>query len=67
MAGPLLTSRFLAEPNYDVILSWNPDAMPDDWQAAQRLWTRLNWIRAALTWLAFAPFVLATHAHLTSR
>jgi hypothetical protein len=28
--GPLLTSRFLAEPNYDEILRWDPAAVPAD-------------------------------------
>ncbi|GAA2214405.1 hypothetical protein GCM10009850_098700 [Nonomuraea monospora] len=61
-----LISLLRSEPNYDVILSWDPDALPNDWQQAQRRWIRLNWTRAALTWTAFALFVLATHAHLTT-
>src|ERR1700754_3285527 len=31
IAGPLLVSNRLAEPNYDVILAWNPDRLPADW------------------------------------
>ncbi len=66
LAGPVLTSRYLSEPTYDVILSWDPDAPPDDWRAVQRRWIRLNWTRGALTWLAFALFLLASYTHLTS-
>jgi Domain of unknown function (DUF1772) len=63
--GPLLTSRYFAEPNYEVILGWDPDAVPRDWKAVRERYFRLNWIRAALTWIAFALFVAAAYAHLT--
>ena len=62
VAGPLLVSRLLAEPNYDVMLAWDPDAMPADWQAVRRRYFRLNWIRAAATWAAFALFWAAAYA-----
>ena len=63
--GPLLTSRYFAEPNYEVILSWDRDAVPNDWKAVRDRYFLLNWIRAALTWAAFALFVAAAYAHLT--
>jgi hypothetical protein len=64
VAGPLLTSRYFAEPNYEVILSWDPDAVPSDWRIARDRYFRLNWIRAALTWIAFALFVAAAYVYL---
>lgn len=64
VAGPLLTSRFLAEPNYAVILGWDPTAVPTDWRAARALFFRLNWIRGGLTWTAFALFLAAAYLHL---
>ncbi len=64
VTGPLLASRFLAEPNYDVVLGWDPDAVPPDWRAARDRMLGLNWLRAALTWLAFACFAVAAHLHL---
>lgn len=63
VAGPLLTSKFLAEPNYDVILRWDPDAVPSDWRIAWARYFRLNWIRAALTWIAFGLFLAAAFLH----
>ena len=63
--GPLLTSRYFAEPNYEVILGWDPHAVPSDWRSVRDRYFRLNWIRAALTWAAFALFVAAAYAHLT--
>jgi hypothetical protein len=62
--GPLLTSRYFAEPNYEVILGWDPHAVPSDWRSVRDRYFRLNWIRAALTWAAFALFVAAAYAHL---
>lgn len=65
IAGPLLTSRFLAEPNYEVILGWDPEAVPSDWHAARARYFRLNWVRGVLTWLALALFVAATYLYFT--
>jgi hypothetical protein len=44
----------LAGPNCDVILGWDPRAVPADWQGARARYFRLNWLRlrAWLTWLA---------------
>ena len=65
VAGPLLVSRLLSEPTYDVILGWDPADVPADWQDVRRHWITLNWVRAACTWAAFALFLAAAHAHLT--
>ena len=62
--GPLGVSNRLAEPNYDVILGWDPEHLPADWQAARDRWIALNWIRGAITWVAFALFLAASYAHL---
>ncbi len=59
VAGPLLVSNRLAEPNYDVMLAWDPDAMPADWEAGRRRYFALNWVRAVATWGAFATFLAA--------
>ena len=67
VAGPLLVSRLLSEPNYDVILGWDPEHLPADWQAARDRWIALNWIRGALTWVAFALFLAASYAHSPDR
>jgi hypothetical protein len=63
VTGPLLMSSLLAEPNYAVILSWDPAAVPEDWGIARRRYFRLNWIRGALTWVALTLFVVAASLH----
>jgi hypothetical protein len=65
VTGPLLMSRLLAEPNYAVILGWDPDAVPGDWQRTRTRYFALNWLRGALTWLAFVLFAVAMYLHLS--
>jgi hypothetical protein len=59
VTGPLLVSNRLAEPNYDVLLAWDPEAIPAHWEAGRRRYFALNWVRAAATWTAFALFLAA--------
>ena len=61
--GAVLLSRFAAEPNYDVILGWDPVAPPGDWRAVRRRYFALNWARAVLVWAAFGCFLAATFTH----
>jgi hypothetical protein len=59
LLGNAAVSNRLAEPNYDRMLAWDPDRMPDDWEAIRRYYFRLNWIRAVSTWTAFGLFLAA--------
>ena len=59
IVGPLLISSRVAEPNYEVILGWDPAALPADWKSIRRRYFTLNWVRAVITWVAFAAFVAA--------
>ena len=61
VTGPLLVSRRWSEPDHDVMLSWEPE----DWRVARARWLRANRVRAGLTWLAPACFLLAWYLHLT--
>ncbi|MGD9531793.1 hypothetical protein [Pseudonocardia sp.] len=65
VAGPLLVSRLLAEPNYAVILGWDPATMPVGWEAVRRRYFLWNWVRGAFTWVAFGLFLAAAYAHLS--
>jgi hypothetical protein len=57
--GPLVVSNRLAEPNYDVMLAWNPGSLPAGWENTRARYYAFNWIRAAATWMAFALFLAA--------
>lgn len=50
-----------AEPNYELIQSWDPQAVPEDWRIARARWLRLNGIRTALTLLVLVRFSAATY------
>jgi hypothetical protein len=59
VAAPLLVSNRLSEPNYDVMLAWDPDRMPAGWEATRGRYFALNWIRAVAVWTAFGLFLAA--------
>jgi hypothetical protein len=59
LVGIWLVSNVWKTPTYNVILSWDPEAMPADWEAVRRRYFTINWIQLAVTWSAFALFLLA--------
>jgi hypothetical protein len=67
LVGPVAISRAFAEPNYDVMLGWDPTALPANWPDVRRYYFRLNWIRGAFIWVAFAMFLIALCARLSGR
>ena len=50
------------EPHYDVILAWDPEAMPADWEAGRDKYFAINWLQLVATWSAFALFMAALAA-----
>jgi hypothetical protein len=59
IVGVLMVSNVWKTPTYNVILAWDPEAMPADWEAGRRRYFTINWIQLAVTWSAFALFLLA--------
>ena len=60
LVGVYGVSNLWKEPLYDVMLAWDPDAMPADWETAGRKrYFTINWIQLAATWAAFALFLVA--------
>jgi hypothetical protein len=59
IVGVLVVSNVWKTPTYNVILAWDPEAMPADWKAGRRRYFTINWIQLAVTWSAFALFLLA--------
>ena len=57
--GPILTSRFAAEPLYDVMLGWDADDPPPGWQAARDRYYRINAVRMSSSLIAFALLTAA--------
>ena len=59
IVGVLIVSNVWKTPTYNVILAWDPEAMPADWEAGRRRYFTINWIQLAVTWSACALFLVA--------
>jgi hypothetical protein len=59
LVGVYFVSNAWKEPLYKVILAWDPERMPADWEAVRRRYFTINWIQLATTWTAFALFLVA--------
>jgi hypothetical protein len=59
IVGVYIVSNVWKEPLYDVMLAWDPEAMPTEWTAGRRRYFAINWIQAAATWTVFALFLVA--------
>ena len=59
LVGIWLVSNVWKTPTYNMILSWNPDALPADWEAVRQRYFTINWIQLVTTWTAFALFLVA--------
>ena len=59
IVGVYVVSNVWKEPLYDVMLAWDPAAMPATWDAGRRRYFAINWIQLAATWTAFALFLAA--------
>ena len=57
--GVIIVSNVWKTPHYKVMLSWDPEAMPADWEAGRRRYFTINWIQLVVTWSATALFLLA--------
>ena len=59
VVGVYVVSNVWKEPLYKVILGWNPDDLPPDWEAVRRRYFAINLIQLVTTWAAFALFLIA--------
>lgn len=59
IVGVYVVSNVWKEPLYDVMLRWDPEDMPADWDRGRRRYFAINWIQAAATWTVFALFLMA--------
>ena len=59
IVGVLVVSNAWKTPTYNMILAWEPDDLPADWDAGRQRYFTINWIQLATTWAAFALFLAA--------
>ena len=59
IVGVDIVSSAWKTPTYNLILSWDPEAVPADWEAGRQRYVTINVIQLAVTWTAFALFLVA--------
>jgi hypothetical protein len=59
IVGVYVVSNVWKEPHYEVMLAWDPEAMPAGWEAGRRRYFAINWIQAVSTWTVFGLFLAA--------
>ena len=59
LIGIWLVSNVWKTPTYKLILSWDPDALPADWEAGRQRYFAINWIQLATPWAAFGLLLAA--------
>ena len=57
--GVIIVSNAVKTPHYRVMLAWDPEAMPPNWEAGRDKYFAINWIQMVTTWSAFALFIAA--------
>ena len=57
--GSILPSTFIAQPLYGVFMSWEIDALPQDWREARDRYFHVNVVRGLGSAVAFVCFVIA--------
>jgi hypothetical protein len=55
--GVIVVSNAVKTPHYNVMLAWDPDAMPADWEAGRDKYFAINWAQMVTTWSAFVLFL----------
>ena len=59
IVGVDVVSNVWKTPHYKVMLAWNPEAMPPNWEVGREKYFTINWIQFVTTWSAFALFIAA--------
>jgi hypothetical protein len=57
--GIIIVSNAVKTPHYKVMVAWDPEAMPPDWEAGRQKYFTINWSQLATTWVSFALFIIA--------
>ena len=57
--GVIIVSNVWKTPHYNVMLGWDPEAMPADWEAGRQRYFNINSLQLLTTWSAFVLFLIA--------
>jgi hypothetical protein len=59
IVGVLVVSNAWKTPTYNLILAWDPEALPADWEAGRERYFLINWLQLATTWAVFILLLVA--------
>jgi hypothetical protein len=59
IVGVQVVSNAWKTPTYNLILGWDPEALPADWEAGRQRYFLINWIQLATTWVVFILLLVA--------
>uniref|UniRef100_UPI0015E298CB hypothetical protein n=1 Tax=Arthrobacter sp. ZGTC412 TaxID=2058900 RepID=UPI0015E298CB len=57
--GVIIVSNAVKTPHYKMILAWDPEALPPNWEAGRQKYFTINWIQMVTTWSASALYIAA--------
>lgn len=59
IGGVLILSNVWKTPTYNVILGWDPENLPPDWEAGRQTYFLINLIQLFVTWAVLALLLAA--------
>ena len=59
IVGVLVVSNAWKTPTYNMILAWDPEAMPTDWEAGRQRYFHDQLVQLVVTWVVFALLLIA--------
>jgi hypothetical protein len=57
--GVIIVSNVWKTPHYKVMLAWNPEALPPNWEAGRERYFTINWLQFVTTCSALVLFIAA--------
>lgn len=57
--GVIVVSNVWKTPHYKVMLAWDPDSLPANWEGGRQRYLNINWFQMATTWASFTIFLAA--------
>jgi hypothetical protein len=57
VVGIIVVSNAWKTPHYNLMLAWDPEAMPADWEKGRHTYFTINVIQLVVTWVGFALYI----------
>lgn len=57
--GIIIVSNAWKTPTYKMILAWDPEALPANWESVRQRYFTINWLQLVTSWTAFILLLVA--------